>query len=496
MIRLSIRRLETLRAVISAMVHPSRRTTSDISIPCPAGLEYLPYQKACVEYALQRRDTLIGDAPGTGKTVEAIAFANKIGPLGHVLIICPGFMKPYWAQEFKKWSVQSINIQYIKNGKSEFPHDGVVIINYELLRKFSLPLRTVEWDLMIVDEAHKLMNSKSDRTREIFGGVKRQVIGTNKTSSTRVSAIPAKRRLFLTGTPSKNGKPKEMWNMIRQLDPDGLGNNWFAFATRYCQLLELKKPDPTTGEMKRFGWKWDGADNLEELQEIMRERFMVRRLKSEVMKDLPEKQRLIVPIEPTGKVKKLLTEEQRLFDFYGASRLGHNLYLEMPEFGEFSEKMHEVGLAMVEPSVEVIESEMEQNDKIVVMCYHRDVAFQIYQNFVRDAVLINGEIPTWDRQTLVNEFAKSPTCRLLIGTIMSCGEGMDGMQAAQLMIFPERSWVPSDVDQAESRIHRRGQEGSVVIKHLVYEGSLAERQIQVLLEKQKNFDKMIDDQTI
>jgi SNF2 family DNA or RNA helicase len=428
----------------------------------------------------------------TGKTIEAIGIYNAIPSIRRVLIVCPGFMKPYWAREFKKWCTRKIDIVYIKNGKSEFPHDGVVIINYELLRKFSLPLRTVEWDLMIVDEAHKLMNSKSTRTREIFGGTHRQIVGTNRTSSVRVSAIPAKRRVFLTGTPSKNGKPKEMWNMIQQLDPDGLGNNWFAFATRYCQLLELKKPDPTTGEMKRFGWKWDGADNLEELQEIMRERFMIRRLKSEVMKDLPEKQRLIIPIEPSGKVKKLLTEELRLFDECGIRGDSLNPYLVMPEFGEFSQKMHETGLAMVEPSVEVIESEMEQNDKIVVMCYHRDVAFQIYTHFLRNAALITGDNPPLNRQKIVDDFARCPEIKVLVCTMMACGEGLDGMQAAQLMIFPERSWVPGDVQQAEDRIHRRGQAGSAVYKHLVMEGSLAQRQVTILLDKQAKNDVLLD----
>ena len=456
----------------------SRSIESSIIVPCPNGLEFAGYQKACIDYASRRKDCLIADAPGVGKTIEAIGCFN-FSSARKILIICPGFLKPNWRDEVLKWDIKKLSVGIMKGMKGELPETDVVIINYEILKPYRERLRQIDWDFIVVDEAHKLKNKKADRTREIFGGVKRNTEGK---IVEKVTPIRSERRLFLTGTPALNGKPKELWNLIQQLDPEGLGADWFYYAKRYCKLQELKFGD------KHVGWKWDGCDNLSELQQLMRERFMVRRTKSAVLPFLPEKRRTIIPIESGVRLRKQLDAELLEFEEWAKGR--EKAYLEMPEFGDFSKKLLETGLSMVEPSIELIENELEELDKLFVMCYHNKVSEEIAKAFP-GCILINGNIPVDKRHGLVVLFQTEPTIPLLIGTMGSVGEG-ETATATDRMIFPERSWVPGQVTQAEDRIHRRGQDKHVLYKHLVREGSLAERQVRTLIAKQESTDKMLD----
>ena len=457
----------------------SRATESSIMVPCPDGLELAGYQRACVDYASRRKDCLIADAPGVGKTIEAIACLN-FHSSRKILVVCPGFLKPNWRDEVLKWDTNKLSVGIMKGMKGELPETDVVIINYEILKPYRERLRQINWDFIIVDEAHKLKNKKADRTREVFGGIKRN---SEKKIVDRVTPIPSERRLFLTGTPALNGKPKELWNLIQQLDPHGLGADWFYYAKRYCQLQELKFGN------EHVGWKWDGCDNLAELQQIMRERFMIRRTKEEVLPFLPPKRRVVIPIESGERLRKQIDKELLEFEKWAQGR--EEVFLENPPLGDFSKKMLETGLSMVEPTVEIVENDLDEHNKIVVACYHNQVAREIAALFP-GCILINGEISVDKRHPLVLQFQNDPGIKLLIGTVGSVGEG-ETLTAAKLMVLPERPWTVGAMTQMEDRIHRRGQKDSVLFKHLVREGSISERQVRILIRKQETQDKMLDE---
>lgn len=462
----------------------SRALESNIVVPCPDGLKYDPYQLAAIDYAIRRKDTLIGDAPGVGKTIEAVGVVN-LSDARRILIICPGYLKPNWRKEFFKWDIKSLTIGICKGKKGDLPETDVVIINYDLLKAHRDQLRERVWDTVIIDEAHKLKSKKADRTMEVFGGIKRQ----DKKIVDRCDRIPSDSRLFLTGTPALNGKPKELWNIIRACDPEGLGANWFTFAKRYCQLREIERYDRAQNKLVHQGWWWDGCENLAELQKLMRERFMIRRLKSDVMKDLKPKRRMVIPIESGARLRKQLDKELEDFDTWAAGR-GDEALLDMPALEGFSAKMLENGLSMVEPAVEIIKDDLEEFDKIVCMVYHNEVAAKIHEEFP-GSLLVSGDVPVDDRHAIVEQFQTDTKKPLLVGTVGSAGEG-ETMTASRLMILPERSWVPGTNTQAEDRIHRRGQTEQALYKHLVREGSLAERQVHVLIQKQEKTDTMLD----
>ena len=470
---------------------PSRALTSDLSVPCPPGLEFLPFQRAGIEYASLRPNTLIGDDAGSGKTIQTVGLCNFYDDAKRILIVCPGFLKPHWRNEFKKWDTKSLTVGIVEGKNGEFPQTDVVVINYDILKYHRESLRKYQWDILAIDEVHKLKSKKADRTREVLGGIKRDA---NKKIIERVTAIQARKIVMLTGTPTLNGKPKELWNIIQAMDAEGLGKDWFAFAKRYCKLQEITRFDPAQGKQVHAGWVWDGADNLEELQEYMRSKFMVRRLKADILPQLPAKTRMIVPITPrNATLKRFLVKQMKEFDDMLAGR-SEEEFLTV-DFQDHAGAMKKLGLEMVEPAIEVIESDLEERDKIVVMCYHQEVAEAIYKHFEpRGAALIHGNVPPMRRQELVDGFQSDPSVHVLIGTIGAAGVGFT-MTAASLMVFVERVWVPGDVSQAEDRIHRIGQTEKVLYKHLVLEGSLGERQVAVLIRKQNIVDLVLDKPT-
>src|SRR5690606_33251174 len=153
--------------------------------------------------------------------------------------------------------------------------------------KFHDEVHAIGWDLMICDEAHVLKSEDAGRTKEVVG-----YFGRGK----HVPAIAWRYFLGLSGTPSLN-RPADSWTLVKALGPDGLGRDWKTFAYRYCG-----------GHIGHHGFEAKGATNLEELHDKLRARIMVRRLKREVLKELPPKSRHVIVLPADGLQKKLTAE--------------------------------------------------------------------------------------------------------------------------------------------------------------------------------------------
>ena len=120
----------------------------------------------------------------------------------------------------------------------------------------------------------------------------------------------------MTGTPIL-AKPKDLWPLLQKLDTEGLGADWFQFAKRYCELFEIERFNPAKGKKEHIGWKWDGASRLDELQDLMRQRFMIRRLKKDVLSELPPKTRQVIVLESSKKsLTNLLKREIVAYEEY------------------------------------------------------------------------------------------------------------------------------------------------------------------------------------
>lgn len=477
----------------SATVAASQATTIDGHLPRPEGLEYMDFQKAGIAFAVERPVTLIADEMGLGKTIQAIGVINAVHEIRNVLVICPASLKRNWERELKKWLVAIFQIEVVegKTGAAKVELNGnpqIVIINYDIIGSLA---KEIEWDLLIVDEAHYLKGD-SLRTKRILGS-------KNKKGEVEEQGIKAARKLWLTGTPIVN-RPKELWNILHASDPVSF-SNFFAFAKRYCDARQNK-----------WGWDFSGASNLEELQGKLRSTMMVRRMKRDVLKDLPAKRRQVVELNGLDKEMKasIRAEEEAMEAKKDAieaaqarvdvARLGDNeeefkAALEALRmayrvaFEEMSRIRHQVALAKVPAVLEWLDD--AELDKVVVFAHHHDVIDQIKAHFGSAAVELTGETPNAKRQEAVDRFQEDPSCKVFIGSIQAAGVGIT-LTSASHVVFAELDWVPGNMSQAEDRCHRIGQDERVNIYHLVLNGSLDARMAHLLVEKQEWIDRLTD----
>jgi len=455
-------------------------------LPVPFGQSYLSFQAAGIRYALGRPSTLIADEMGLGKTIQALGVINALQEIKSVLIICPASLKINWAREAEKWLTRKVSIG-IADGKT-FPETDIVIANYDILNKHSALLER-SWDIVIVDEAHYAKNPKAKRSKLVY-----QI------------ASKAERKLFLTGTPIVN-RPKELHPLISCLDPDRWNENgkgFFPFAKRYCNAHQT-----------RFGWDFDGSSNLDELQEELRSTIMVRRLKADVLTELPPKRRQVVELPINGAVKAVKAEasalaqhQDRIAELRAVVELAKasdnpSDYESAVEelragervaFEEIAQLRHDTALAKIPYMVAHLQDCLSSGKKVVFFAHHHDVVDGIMEAFSGDAVRLIGRDSQKTRQEAVDAFQLGERARLFVGSIQAAGVGLT-LTASSHVVFGELDWVPGNMTQAEDRTHRIGQKNSVLVQHLVLEGSLDATMARTLVEKQAVIDQALDNET-
>ena len=460
----------------------SRALDSDIEIPAPCGLNYLPFQRAGIAYAAQRNLTLVADEMGLGKTIQAIGYSNLIPEIRRVLIVCPASLKLNWKKEWQKWDVKDLYVEVAE--KSFDPASQVVIVNYDRLKKLADSYSAD--GVGSSDRGRSALPekfSKAQRTREVLGGIKRNA---DKEIVDRCSPIPAGRRIFLTGTPIVN-KPKELWPMLQALDPSGLGDSWYDYAKRYCGLWELKDRSG-----KRIGWKWDGATNLSELQDRLRSAFMVRRLKCDVLTSLPPKVRQVLSIESNANVKKLIATEISSYEDYAKELKNSKEKSEIAAgFQTGSTVRKQLGLAKVKFVVEHLKELLNEKDKIVVFAHHLEVLDQLAAEFPGECAQLDGRTELAARDEAVRAFQNDPRIKIFFGGLQAAGVGLT-LTAGSTVIFAEFDWVPGNNFQAEDRCHRIGQRDCVNVQYIVFAGSLDERIASTDICKQEVIDAALD----
>lgn len=456
-------------------------------------LNYLPFQKDGIEWLILHENALLADQMGLGKTVQAIGLINALPSIKRTLVICPASLKINWKNEIMTWSARPCTVHMI-NSKSEWIPAGIVIINYEQVPKFRTEIDNTPWDLLICDESHYLKNAKSQRTQLIFGH-------WDDDPKKRIYPIKAARRLCMTGTPVLN-RPKELWTTVRALDRQGLGKDWHHFHTHYCGAYKDK-----------FGWQLDGASNLEELNRRLKLGIMLRRKKEEVLPQLPPKRRQIIMLEPTtvgakqalkNEAKLAATEEtinilrakiealsvNQASEEYKKAVQRLSSY-ETVSFGESAKIRHATATAKLPMAMDYLVNVLDNEDKIVVFAHHHDVIDTLVEGLAEYGVVsIDGRAEIKKRQEAVDRFQHDPKVRVIVGSIGAMGSGYT-LHAASYVGFVELDWVPGNMNQAEDRLHRIGQKQSILIQHLMLNGSFDGRMAKSVMHKQQVIERAI-----
>jgi SWI/SNF-related matrix-associated actin-dependent regulator 1 of chromatin subfamily A len=136
---------------------------------------------------------------------------------------------------------------------------------------------------------------------------------------------------------------------------------------------------------------------------------------------------------------------------------------------------------------------LDSVDKVVVMAHHHDVVDILTEALAEYGVVsLTGRDNQADRQTSIDRFQDHPEVRVFVGSIQAAGIGIT-LTAASTVVFAELDWVPGNMSQAEDRCHRIGQTDSVLVQHVVLDGSIDARLAKTLVEKQAVITMAIDD---
>ena len=504
---------DDVRAQLSAIaekqvvaLESSRATDAAIEIPCPDGLAYLPYQRAGIARGieiLRERGFLLADEPGLGKTIQALGIINALPEIQRVLVICPASLKINWSREAAKWLVRKFDIQ-IANGKPidmSTPDRGqMVIVNYDVLKKHKDALIAMHFDLLVMDECHFVKNS--DRKKIEENGVERWAYKTQRTDIAVQIAASCRRKILMTGTPICN-RTREAFVPLSILDPDRW-SNFFKFGIRYAGAYRTK-----------WGWDFSGATNLDELQRILRETVMVRRLKKDVLTELPAKRRQVIEIPANGcsavVAAEMAAETRQEFrheaiearrdqaDAFDDRGTYEAAVAELREsrqaaFAEMSKLRHATALVKVDYVVEHAKELLDATDKIIIFAHHHDVVTALMAGLAEfSPVQLTGENSTSEKQASIDAFQNRPDVRVFVGSITAAGMGIT-LTAASTVVFAELDWVPGNMTQAEDRAHRIGQTDSVLVQHIVLDGSMDAKLAKTLVSKQDVIDRALDKQ--
>ena len=384
-------------------------------------------------------------------------------------------------------SVRVVSIEVLERGSGQRSQDSFVY-NIEVAGNHNYFA-----DGILVGNCHYLKNPKALRTKAVLGA-------WHKEKAKRIKPIQAKRRLFLTGTPIVN-RPIELHPILKSIDNKRWGNR-FEYAKRYCSAYH-----------NGYGWDFSGASHLDELQDKLRSTCMVRRLKADVLTDLPAKRRQVIEIPANG-ASDVIAEEQAIAAKHESRMATLRVTVELAkasddprdydravekliegqreEFAEIAKARKRTAIAKAPYVIDHINDILESGDtKVVLFTHHHEVTDQFLAEFGSRCVKLDGRNSMVSRDASVTRFQTDDHVRVFIGGIKAAGVGLT-LTASAHVVFAELDWVPGNMTQAEDRCHRIGQVNSVLVQHLVLEGSIDARMANTLVSKQAVIDKALD----
>lgn len=445
-------------------------------------IELYPFQKYGVAFIQSRQGrALIADEMGLGKTIQALAWVHYANAYP-ALCIVPASVKLNWAREIQKFLPPEISVTLLygrkvnKNGrvtlfrkfKGVSNTKSITIINYDIIDAWKDHILETPPKTVILDEV--------------------QMIKTNSARRTKAAKLICKGRdhvISLSGTPILN-RPSEFFNCLNILDPEQFKDFW-SYANKFVG------PRSTA-----HGWSFTGAKNKNDLHQLLKKTVMLRRLKTDVLKELPAKQRSVIPYEIDNRAEYIYAENQFIAwvkENYGEERAIRASNAEALAKIEYLKQLTVKG--KMKQIYSWVNDFLESTDqKLIVFAIHRATVDQIHTTYGGKSVKIYGGMSLPDRQESIDRFQKDDGVRLLVGNIKSAGTGIN-LTAASTTCFIELGWTPAEHDQAEDRVHRIGQEAeSVNAYYLVAERTIEEDIAFLLDQKREVITGVLDGQSV
>ena len=209
---------------------------------------------------------------------------------------------------------------------------------------------------------------------------------------------------------------------------------------------------------------------------------MIRRLKKDVLKELPEKTRVIVPLNID--IKKYVQAE---IDFI---KLGEvKKAIQLVKLGYLKRLAAELKMKLV---ISWIDNFLGESDgKLIIFGIHKIIIKELQEHYSKISVVVDGSVSHSKRQDAVKQFQENNETRLFIGNIQAAGTAIT-LTAADTVAFVELDWVPGNHTQAEDRAHRIGQKNNVTVYYLIAKGTIEEDLCKIIQKKAKIISSILD----
>lgn len=239
------------------------------------------------------------------------------------------------------------------------------------------------------------------------------------------------------------------------------------------------------------GYNREEQGRLPELRARLRCNFMVRRLKKDVLKDLPSKRYEMSYIEPNGAIQKVLSKE-RLVEFDPYRMFDGNFELDGTPISTLRREMGEAKIPRVIERMKYLLDILEV-PKIVLFSHHRTVMDVLAEELKFYGIVSHrGGMTPKAKQASIDQFIEDPRFRIF-SCQLDTAFGLDGLQkAASRLVFAEPAWTPGTNEQAVDRCHRIGQHDNVIAEFLITAGSFDELVLNAVLKKSKTIHVSLD----
>ena len=380
-----------------------------------------------------------------------------------ILVVCPASLKINWQREFANYTDRTC---FVAEGKKFSTEHDIVIVNYDILKNFydiknpnDSVIGQINFDLIILDEAHMVSNSQAARTKIINSFTKK-----------------AKYLWLLTGTPMTN-RPINYYNLLNLIESP-VAQNWMAYAIRYCEGYQFRAGN-------RKIWNVNGASNLEELRERTSVQIL-RRLKDEVL-DLPDK--IITPIylKTTSKeYKELMGEYYEWLDKEeGSSSL-------TVQFSKLMQVRKLIANEKIKETIEFAQNIIDQDKKVIIFTNFTETLQIIHNHFGKQSVYLDGSCNKTQRQYAVDQFQENDKIKIFVGNLKAAGVGLT-LTKAEAVIMNDLSFVPAEHAQAEDRAYRYGQKNNVLVYYPLFINTIEGAIYDILNNKKKIIGTVMGD---
>jgi len=437
-----------------------------------------PYQCKGALFAAKAGRSLIADDMGLGKTIEAIAAVEMLARaagLERVLIVSPTSLKYQWKQEIEKFCDRSVEVvegTIAKRARLYASDSFYKIVNYEIIHRDLDLIRRWSPEMIILDEAQRIKNWKTRRAQS-------------------VKKLDSRFAIVLTGTPLEN-RLEELHSIVEFIDRFHLGP-LFRFLAEHQHVDEAGKVI--------------GYHHLSQIAKSL-EPILVRRTKSEVLKELPERleknyfvpmtdeqmkyheenretvARIVIKWRRFGFLSEI--DQRRLMIALQNMRMSCNSTYLLDQETDYGVKADEL--------ISLLEEIFEQPDtKVVVFSQWRrthELLLGRLESHNRNHVLFHGGIAAKKRMDLVKQFKSDPDCRVFLSTDAG-GVGLN-LQNASAVVNMDLPWNPAVLEQRIGRIHRLGQHRPVRVVNFIAQGTIEQGMLSVLSFKQSMFSGVLD----